>query len=118
MSHGDPLQTNTKRIARAQKLVENQCVKMHLFVPSGRKVWTVVGVQGDSLVDVDEKEIRQYCSCDDFHYRVLSGKVPECYHLIAARRAIAEGQYAEIEFSDEEFEPFLHALVRDLFSHF
>ncbi len=110
------LQAQSSRWLKAQKLLENQSVKLHTFSPSGRRVWTVVGTEGDFLVDFDNE--RPFCSCDDFHFRVLGGKIPECYHLIAARKAVEEGQYADVEFSDEEFAPFLRALVKDMFSHF
>jgi predicted nucleic acid-binding Zn finger protein len=114
----DPHAANSPRWARAQKLVENQSVKLHTFEPSGRRIWTVVGKEGDFLIDYErDSERPPYCSCDDFHFRVLSGKVPECYHLIAVKRAIEEGKYAVIEFADGEYEPFLKALLADLFSH-
>ena len=77
-----------------------------------------MGKEGDFLIDYESGSERlPYCSCDDFHFRVLSGKVPECYHLMAAKKAIEEGQYAVIGFADGEYEPFLRALLSDLFSH-
>ena len=111
-------QAKSSRWLKAQKLLENQSVKLHSFNPSGRRLWTVVGTEGDFLVDFEGDNEHPFCSCDDFHFRVLGGKVPECYHLMAARNAVEEGRYSVIEFSDEEFAPFLRALVRDLFSHF
>ena len=68
------------RLLRAQKLIESHNVKLHFFLPSGRGIWTVVGNEGDLLVDPDPE--KPFCSCEDFHYRVMSGKVAECYHLI------------------------------------
>lgn len=88
-----------------------------MFEPSGFSVWTVVGKDGDFLVDIETDRAKQYCSCSDFHFRVLSGKVPECYHLIAARTALKEGKYSTTKFSDEELNSFLKALLKDSFSH-
>ena len=105
------------REERAEKLVDELRVKQHLFSPSRRQVWTVVGREGDTMVLLDyDSNGSPYCSCDDFHYRVLSGTITECYHLIAARRALDQNKYSKIEFSDDEYESFLRSLLKDLFS--
>ncbi len=75
-----------------------------------------MGREGDCLVDFDDTD-RAYCSCYDFHFRVLSGSVPSCYHLLAARLARAESKFETISFADEEFEGFLRALVSDIASN-
>ena len=99
-------------------MVENQGVKLHHFTPSGRSVLTVVGTDTDHLVDYDPNSpSKSYCSCDDFHFRVLSGSVPECYHLLAAKEALREGIYSVIEFSDDELPGFMKALITDVFRH-
>ncbi len=109
---------SSRREDRAQNVVENFGVKKHVFFPSGKALWTVVGREGDFLVDLNTGESgRDYCSCGDFHFRVLSGIVPECYHLMAARQALKLRKFTVIELSDEEFGPFLKLLLRDLFSH-
>ncbi|MHB1908062.1 MAG: hypothetical protein ACYCQJ_04215 [Nitrososphaerales archaeon] len=105
------------REEKANKVLEDRAVKVHCFVPSGREIVTVLGNEGDSLVSYAENGARSYCSCDDFYFRVQSGSVPECYHLIAVRRALQNGQYSKVSFSDEEFAPFVSALVKDIFSH-
>ncbi len=110
--------SDIRRWDRAQKLVQNLGVKLHRFQPSKREVWTVVGKEGDFLVDYDPGDKgRSYCSCNDFHFRVLSGNVPVCYHLLATEMAYSQGQYAVVEFRDDEYEDFIRALVSDLFSH-
>ena len=109
--------TNGSREQRAQRAVNNLSVKVHHFDPSGRELWTVVGAEGDDLVDCDPSGRRQqYCSCDDFHFRVLGGTISECYHLIAAKKAREENRYSKIIFSDEEFIAFLRFLLADIFS--
>ena len=58
---------------------------------------------------------KSYCSCSDFYFRVLSERIPECYHLLAVKIALKEEMYSVIDFNDEEFAPFLRALVKDNF---
>jgi predicted nucleic acid-binding Zn finger protein len=112
-----PDKTSLAREQRAEKVVNNLGVKVHHFEPSGREIWTVVGIEGDALVDYDPSETRQqYCSCDDFHFRVLGGTVSECYHLIAARKAREDNRYSKIIFSDIEYVSFLRSLLADIFS--
>lgn len=104
------------REERARKVVKSQGVKLQRFLPSGREIWTVVGSESDLLVVLPENGIKPYCACSDFHYRVLSGRVPECYHLLAAEAAKDEESYVVTEFSDEEMPRFARALVSDIFS--
>jgi predicted nucleic acid-binding Zn finger protein len=105
----------SSREERAQQVLDSSGVKVHKFYPSGREIWTVLGRDGDLIVDISE--IRApYCSCDDFYFRVQSGEVSECYHLIAAKRAKETGAFATVVFSDEEYQSFLMALVIDVFS--
>jgi len=111
------LQSELQRKKKADLVVKNLGVKLQTFKPSGREIWTVLGSDGDSLVDYDPLEKRPpYCSCEDYHFRVLGGKIPECYHLIATKQARSKKLYSEVTFSDDEFEGFLTALLTDLFS--
>jgi len=43
----------------------------------------------------------EFCTCDDFYFRVLDKKVHLCYHLIAQKIARALGWYETIEEHDE-----------------
>jgi predicted nucleic acid-binding Zn finger protein len=86
-------------------------VKECLFLPSGRKVVTVVGRLGDEFVDPD----KPYCSCSNFYFRVLGGREEICYHLMSYRIAAKAGRLDVIEFSDDEYGPYLAAAVRDVF---
>lgn len=106
-----------RRKQRAEKVVEDLGVKLHRFEPSGREIWTVVGREGDFLVEDHASETGEsYCSCDDFHFRVLGGTVSECYHLIALREARKRKQFSRIVFSDDEYRNFLRGLLLDIFS--
>ncbi len=106
-----------KRWDRAQKVVEAEGVKLNRFLPSGRTIWTVTGHGCDYLVDCLPTKGKPYCSCDDFHFRVLSGKVGECYHLVAAKEAIAEEMYSVVERKDEELGLFMKDLLTNIFDH-
>ncbi len=105
-----------RRQSKVQKVVEGLGVKLHRFSPSGVEVWTVVGSECDFLVDFARTNEKMYCACDDFYFRVSSGKVAECYHITAAKKALREGLYSVTEFSDEEMSGFLSALVSDMFA--
>lgn len=106
-----------ERWDKAQKVVEGEGVKLNRFLPSGRAIWTVAGHGCDYLVDCADLKGKPYCSCDDFHFRVLSGKVAECYHLVAAKKAIADQMYSVVERKDDELGPFLKKLLLENFAH-
>ena len=86
-------------------------VKECRFLPSGRKIITVVGRLGDEFVDPE----RPYCSCSNFYFHVLGGREETCYHLISYRIAAKSGKLDVIEFNDEEYGPYLVAVVQDVF---
>lgn len=90
-------------------IVFSMGVKQHLFEPSGRIIWTVVGKENEHWLDPD----LGVCSCEDFYYNVLS-KGGECYHLRAQREANKLGKTETIKFLDSEFESFVLALVQDI----
>ncbi len=87
-----------------------QSVRGHRFSPSGRVLWTVVGSDGDHLVD-DELH---YCSCSHYYYRVLGGKDSTCHHLESLKLAKATNGGTTFDFDDSEYAPFLGALLEDL----
>lgn len=86
-------------------------VKECRFLPSGRKILTVVGSFGDEFVD----PLRQYCSCSDFFFSHAKGGRDPCYHLLSLRVASGVERVDVIEFSDEEYVPYLVAVVGDVF---
>ena len=86
-------------------------VKEARFLPSGRKVVTVVGRLGDEFVDPD----RPYCSCSNFFFRVVGGREEICYHLLSYEVAVRAGRVDIIEFSDDEYGPYFAAAVQDVF---
>jgi len=88
------------RFQNAHKATEERHVRKYLFHPSGRVVWIVAGKEGEYQV----LPIVNYCSCDDFYFRVISHETFLCYHLIAQKLAEALDKYVLVEKPDEEYE--------------
>lgn len=89
-----------QRFAKAFEAIKENRVKKYTFIPSGRVVWIVVGKERDYLIMPDA----EFCTCDDFYFRVLDKKVHLCYHLIAQKIAKILGWYAPMEERDELYE--------------
>ena len=86
-------------------------VKESRFLPSGRKLFTVVGRLGDEFIDPG----RPYCSCSNFYFRVLGGREELCYHLLSYKIAFKTGLVDVVDFRDEEYGPYLAATINDVF---
>ena len=99
------------KLERAIDAVLAGAVKEARFLPSGRKVITVVGRLGDEFIDPE----RPYCSCSNFFFRVVGGREETCYHLLSYKVAVKAGKLDVIDFSDEEYGPYLSATVLDVF---
>ncbi len=100
-----------RKLGKAADAVLAGGVKEALFLPSGRKVITVVGRLGDEFIDPE----RPYCSCSNFFFRVLGGREETCYHLLSYQMAAKSGKLDVVKFSDEEYGEYLTAAVRDVF---
>jgi len=99
----------TKDSERIQSIISEKRVKLHLFEPSQRKIWTVVGLGEEHWIDPDGG----YCSCPGFYFGKLNGKTA-CYHLESVSLARKDDQIETIIFSDDEFSDFLSGLISDL----
>lgn len=86
-----------QRFTKALEALKENRVKKYVFKPSNRTVWIVVGRERDYLI-MPEAE---FCTCDDFYFRVLDKKVHLCYHLIAQKIARNLGWFEVIEENDE-----------------
>ncbi|MEM0052891.1 MAG: hypothetical protein QXL89_01675 [Nitrososphaeria archaeon] len=74
-------------------------VKKHIFLPSNIEIWSVVGEEGDYLVNDNPL----FCTCKDFYYLCLIKKRKKmCYHLKALLLAKKKGKYTVYHFTDEE----------------
>jgi predicted nucleic acid-binding Zn finger protein len=98
-----------KEVGNVDSIISSKGVKLHLFEPSNRKIWTVVGKENEHLLDLD----LGYCSCEDYYYNAME-KGRQCYHLQAVKAATAQGKVETIKFQDSEFESFISALVQDI----
>jgi len=99
----------TKDSERVQSIITEKRVKLHVFEPSQRKIWTVVGLGEEHWMDPDDS----YCSCPGFYFGKLNGKTT-CYHLESTCLARKDNQVETIVFSDDEFSDFLSGLISDL----
>jgi len=96
-------------VKRIESMVLEKRVKLHIFEPTHRKIWTVVGKGNEHWVDPDSG----YCSCPGFYFGQLNGKTT-CYHLESTQLAREKNQFETIIFSDEEFSDFIAGLIFDL----
>jgi predicted nucleic acid-binding Zn finger protein len=98
-----------KESGNVESLVSSYGVKLHLFKPSNRKIWTVVGKENEHWLDLE----LGYCSCEDYYYNTME-KGQECYHLKSVRIAKEQDKVEIIKFEDSEFADFIGALAQDL----
>jgi len=89
-----------QRFIKAFEALKENRVKKYVFKPSGTIVWIVVGKERDYLL-MPEAE---FCSCDDFYFRVLDREVHLCYHLIAQKIANILKWYDALEERDELYD--------------
>ena len=94
---------------KIKSVISEKRIKLHYFLPSNRKIWTVVGKEKEHWLEPDLK----FCSCAGFYFGMLKNKKP-CYHIDSLEIAKKEEQYERIEFSDDEFESFMSGLINDL----
>jgi len=87
------------RFENALNLIEKKRVKKYLFSPSGRVVWVVKGRKAEYQVIPDSN----FCSCDDYYFRVIDRRRQLCYHIIAQRLADALGSYVFEELPDSAY---------------
>jgi predicted nucleic acid-binding Zn finger protein len=93
-----------QRFTKAFEALKENRVKKYVFKPGGRIVWIVVGRERDYFIipEVD------FCTCDDFYFRVLDRQVHMCYHLIAQKLAKNLDWYDTIEEHDELYDSLMN----------
>ncbi|MEM1994607.1 MAG: hypothetical protein QXW32_03915 [Nitrososphaerales archaeon] len=96
--------------SKVDEVVASGRVKRHIFKPSGRELWTVVGSRIDHYIDLEQP----YCSCKDFYYHMIRSSNRTCYHIEAARLAKQTNRYTETTLNDEEYQQILVAIIKDL----
>jgi predicted nucleic acid-binding Zn finger protein len=93
-------ETFGSRFTRAFETLKENRVKKYVFKPSGRIIWIVVGKERDYLIMPEA----DFCTCDDFYFRVLDREVHLCYHLIAQKLAKNLDWYETVEEHDELYD--------------
>ena len=99
----------TKNPVKIESVISEKRIKLHIFEPSQKKIWTVVGKEKEYWI---EPELH-FCSCPSFYFNSISGK-NDCYHLQSIALAKKENKVELIKFSDDEFPDFISGLVSDL----
>jgi predicted nucleic acid-binding Zn finger protein len=93
-----------QRFTKALEALKENRVKKYVFKPGGRIVWIVIGRERDYLI-MSEAE---FCTCDDFYFRVLDRKIHLCYHLIAQKIARNLGWFETLEENDELYDSLMN----------
>ncbi len=93
-----------QRFTKALEALKENRVKKYVFKPSNRTVWIVVGRERDYLL-MPEAE---FCTCDDFYFRVLDKKIHLCYHLIAQKIARNLGWFEVMDENDEIYQSLMN----------
>lgn len=91
---------------RLNLIIKQRRIKLHLFEPSNRKIWTVVGTSAEYWMDPD----LGFCSCPNFYFSGRYGR-HQCYHLDAADLAVPENMYETVRFTDSEYESFIDSII-------
>ena len=102
---------------KINSLLSEKRIKLHIFEPSNRKIWTVVGTEKEYWLDPD----LDFCSCPGYYFN------NECYHLDTLTVAMKVDNVVKskefdwpknkieiITFSDHEYEDFIAGLLSDL----
>lgn len=94
--------------SRVDYTVRSGSVKQMLFLPSGKKLWVVIGRDNEYWTDPE----LGFCSCKDFYFTTLSGG-QDCYHLKSVRKTIQQRGFTAIEFDDSDYTHLLQAVADD-----
>ena len=94
--------------SRMDYTVRPGSVKQMLFLPSGKKLWVVIGRDNEYWTDPE----LGFCSCKDFYFATLSGG-QDCYHLKSVRKTIQQRGFTAIEFDDSDYTQLLQAVADD-----
>lgn len=94
---------------KALLIISEKRVKLHVFEPSQRQVWTVVGMGKEYWLAPEF----DFCSCEGYYFSRSKGS-KSCYHLESVKIAQKQGTIEIIKFSDDEYSDFLKGLVVEL----
>ena len=92
------------QLKKIDLLLSEKRIKLHIFEPSDRRIWTVVGTDKEYWFDPD----LDFCSCPGYYFN------KECYHLDNFLLAMSQNQIESTKFSDDEYGPFIGSLLSEL----
>jgi len=92
------------QLKKVDSLLSEKRIKLHIFEPSDRRIWTVVGTDKEYWFDPD----LDFCSCPGYYFN------NECYHLGNFSLAMSQNQIESTTFSDDEYGPFIASLLSEL----
>ena len=98
-----------KKSEKIRSVIHEKRIKLHHFLPSDRKIWTIVGTEKEHWLD----PTLEFCSCSGFYFGMLKNKKP-CYHLDSIHIARQENKFETIKFSDDEYDNFISGILDDL----
>ena len=94
------MKTFGTRFEKAYQMILNRKVSKYVFKPSEKKVWIVIG-KGNIYQILPSVN---FCSCNDFYFRVIGQEIFLCKHIIAQKLADALEKYSVIVKNEKEFE--------------
>ena len=94
---------------KLNSIISEKRIKLHLFKPSNREIWTVVVMEKEYWLDPD----LDFCSCFGYYFSNIDEK-NECYHLKSLKIAREQDKVELITFSDHEYEDFISSLLHQL----
>ena len=93
-----------QRFTKALEALKENRGKKYIFRPSNRTIWIVVGRERDYLIMAEA----EFCTSDDFYFRVLDRKIHLCYHLIAQKIARNLCWFDPVEENDELYQSLMN----------
>ena len=109
MAPFEEIESDFKKTKKISSLLSERRIKLHIFEPSNRKIWTVVGTEKEYWLDPD----LDFCSCPGYYFNKSNGK-NGCYHLESFKMATAKNKIELTTFSDHEYESFITSLLSDI----
>ena len=92
------------QLKKIDSLLSEKRIKLHIFEPSNREIWTVVGTDKEYWFDPD----LDFCSCPGYYFN------NEYYHLDNFPLAMSQNQIESARFSDDEYGQFIASLLSEL----
>ena len=84
-------------------------VNLHIFEPSGREVWTVVGTKEEHWLDPDAN----FCSCASYYFS-KDHDAKSCSHLESVKKARKTNKVQLTRFSDSEYVEFVASISDEI----